>query len=309
MIKIPLIVNPLSKRNRVRLDETVRRFEKIGSGLIEVKSPHRLEEIDVIARQCRRDGIEYFIVSGGDGSIHQTVSSFIKEYHPDQPPPLLILKDGTINNIDASLHQRGSGRNALRRFVRLLGAGKNPQLLARDTMKIGERYCFLFGTGVTTNLLDAVYEGRSKDIPKVLLVAARAFWEGLFSPEASMIFRRFPARVILDGEEIRCRDFMGVLAGTVDHVGIGFRLLARDDPPDGRFRAIATAIRPAVAARHILTLRKGGTIDHPLHFDRLVSRMEIISDRPFEYTMDGDMYCADRTLLVETGPRIRFISV
>ncbi len=309
MEKIPLIVNPLSKRNRTRLDETLGRFNRIGRGLIELKTPRRLEEIGGIARECRSMRAEYLIVSGGDGSIHQTVTAFIKEYHPEPPPPILILKDGTINNISASLRIRGSGREVLRRFVSMLENRERPRILERDTMRIGGRYCFLFGTGVTTNLLDAIYEGSSKDIPKVLLVAARAFWEGFFLPERSRIFKRFSARVVLDGEELGCRDFMGILAGTVGHVGIGFRLLERKGVPDGRFRAIATGIRPALAARRILSLRAGGTIDHPLHFDRLASRMEIAADEGFEYTMDGDMYRADRMLTVETGPRMRFISI
>jgi hypothetical protein len=73
-------------------------------------------------------------------------------------------------------------------------------------------------------------------------------------------------------------------------------------PDEPGFHVIATGVKPIVLARHIFTLARGGTFEHPLHYDSHVRNLRIASNEPFEYTMDGDIYFADRELYVETGP-------
>jgi diacylglycerol kinase family enzyme len=309
MSRIPVIVNPHSKRNKKRPGKSVSILNKIGGDSVDVIATSTIDELDALAGKCVNSDISCVCISGGDGTIHQVITRFIAVFGSTPLPAFVILKDGTINNISHTVELRGSGYSILRRLLRSMESGKALSLHRRTTMKIGDRYCFLFGTGFTTNLLSAIYEGGNKDTMKVLRVAARAFREGIFSPGSSDLFRSFRGTVAIDGREIPRRDFLGILAGTVEHVGLGFRPLSPLDAEKGTFHIIATGVTPMVFARNIVGLARGKHLQHPDHFDRYAKSAVISGDAPFVYTMDGDLYTAERDLIVETGPVVEIVSV
>jgi diacylglycerol kinase family enzyme len=307
--KVPVIVNPHSKKNLKLKGSSIDHFKRIGRNFVDVRAIESFEHLDDLARECLDRKVPYIGISGGDGSIHQVLSRFINIYGAHPLPPVVILKDGTMNNIAATIALKGNGHDVLKRFVRRLEWNRPLKIYPRDTMKIGDKYCFLFGTGLTTNILNAVYEGKSKDTPKVIMVMLRAFNEGIIRPNSSALFRRFKARVFLNGEELECNDLLGILAGTVEDIGMGFRVLSCEKTVRGTFRVIATGVKPFTLARNILALKKGRVLDHPLHYDSQVKTLRIVSDTPFDYTMDGDIYFADRELEVEVGPEVKLVSV
>ncbi len=309
MEKIPIIVNPYSKKNLKLKGSSIDIFKKIGGDFVDVHAIGSFEDLDSLAVQCRERNVPYVGISGGDGTIHQVLSRLINNYAPFQLPPILILKDGTMNNIAATLEMKGNGHDVLKRFVRRIEKNRPVRICPRYTMKINDKYCFLFGTGLTTNILNAVYEGNKKDLPKVVMVLIRAFNEGIMRPNSSTLFKRFKARVFLNGEELLCNDLLGILAGTVEDIGMGFRILNCERSMNKTFRVIATGVQPIVLAKNILALKKGKTLEHPLHYDSQVANMKIISDVPFDYTMDGDIYFADRELYVEIGPEVKLVAV
>ncbi len=179
----------------------------------------------------------------------------------------------------------------------------------RYTMKIGKRYCFIFATGSPIKILKAVYESDRKDLPSVIRVIIRVLNDGLLRPDSSGFFSRLRARVCLDGDELECRDMLGIIAGTVGDIGMGFRFLYREKTAPGTFRVIATGVEPFVLVRNILSLRKGRALAHPLHYDAEVKSLRITGETPFDYTMDGDIYTTDGELSIETGPEVKLVSV
>ena len=309
MEKIPIIVNPFSRKNIKKKGASIDIFKRIGGEMVDVRSTETIEELAAVAEDCKERTVPYLAISGGDGTLHQVISCFIDTYGPAPIPPVVILKDGTMNNVSGTVRLKGDGYSILKRLLGAIETGRGVDTLTRYTMKIEGRYCFLFGTGLTTNVLNAVYEGGKKGIPKVLKVIIKAFGDGIFRPESSSLYRRMKAKVCLNGEDLPSDDLLGILAGTVQDVGMGFRPLNRVMPDEPGFHVIATGVKPVVLARHILTLARGGSFKHPLHYDRHVRNLHIISDRPFEYTMDGDLYSADRELYVETGPAVKLVSV
>lgn len=309
MTKIPIIVNPFSKRNKKMCLDSIEIFKNIGSDFIEVKSTESIDELQSVSTNCMNRNISFLIISGGDGTIHQVLTQFINIYRKKPLPAIVILKDGTMNNISGTVGNRGNGYDILKRFIKSLKRGDTFEYCTRYTMRIGERYCFLFGSGLTTNILNAVYSGGNKDLPKVVRVIAKAFIDGLLHPDTSQLFKRFKAQVFLNQEEIPCNDFLGILAGTVEDIGMGFRPLTRSEKADKTFHAIATGVKPIVLAKNILALRKGKRLKHPLHYDRHVGEIRIKSNTQFEYTMDGDMYVSDGEVKVTTGPEVRFVRI
>ncbi len=309
MEKIPIIVNPYSRKNIKTKGNSVEVFKQIGGDRVDVRSVGTIEEIDEVAEECKNKIISFLAISGGDGTLHQVISRFINIYAPAPIPPVVILKDGTMNNISGTIKLKGDGYSILKRLLRAICRGDKVATADRYTMKIEDRYCFLFGVGLTTNVLNAVYEGDRKDFPKVVRVIIKAFSDGILRADSSSLYKRLKAKTYFNGEKIASDDILGILAGTVEDVGMGFRPLKRKITTEPGFHVIATGVKPIVLACHILTLARGGTFHHPLHFDSHVRNLRIISDGSFEYTMDGDIYSADREIYVETGPAVTLVSV
>ncbi|TAL39005.1 MAG: hypothetical protein EPN93_02715 [Spirochaetes bacterium] len=307
--KIPLFVNPLSRINKLRKGKSIREFREAGQGLVEVIAPCSFDELDDAVARCRREGISILAISGGDGSIHQVLTRFIREYGSDPLPPVLLLKDGTMNNISRTINLKGSGLSILKRYLARVRRGDAIGTVPRNTLRIEDRYCFLFGNGLVTNVLDAVYDGGSKGLLKRIRVFARAIWECASDTGTPRLFKRFHGRVALDGSYLPCEDFIGVLAGTVETVGMGFSPLAPRHPGERSFHVIATALSPREVLRYFIRLKRGKPIPSPRHFYRHVSSLRMESPEGITYTMDGDLYHASGHVEVDIGPVVNLVYV
>ncbi len=187
-------------------------------------------------------------------------------------------------------------------------SGKPVETHRRDTMKIGNSYCFLFGCGLTTNFLNAVYEGEKGTIAN-LKVIYRAISEGIRDKKDSKLFRRLQAGVLIDGRELHFREILAILAGTVEQVGMGFTPLPRGNEKPGTFHIIVSGEKPIEGVKQLFRLKKGIPMKGNYGFNDIASNLVIKSDSPFQYTMDGDLFDCPATLTVEMGPVLELVKV
>lgn len=308
MEKIPVIVNPHSRKNKKLKGIAVETFKKIGGDNVDVRETQSLEDLDLLAKEYKSRKIPYIAISGGDGTIHHVLSRLINAYSPAPLPPVVLLKDGTMNNISRTLHLKGNGYDILNRLLKSLKENRPITTTRRNTMKVGDKYCFLFGTGISTNILDAVYEGDNKNALKVISVILRAVFDILFRAKTSPLYRRFKANVSMDGNTLEYTDFLGILAGTVEYVAFAVKPMTLCNSGKS-FNVIATALTPLKFLRYIFPLIRGKSIEHPLHFNKHIKKMDLISDNDFKYTMDGDLYTAGKKLRLETGPQVELVII
>ncbi|MCX7679643.1 MAG: diacylglycerol kinase family protein [Spirochaetes bacterium] len=308
MYKIGIIVNPHARSIQKSRNDIAVRLAQIGKEFVDVRLSNSLEELDAILADFKNKDISCIATCGGDGTIHHVVCHMINMYAPSAPPPLLILKGGTMDNIARTIDLKGKSFDILRRMIAVLESGKIPTAHRRDTMKIGNRYCFLFGLGLTTNFLDAVYEGE-KGTLKNLKVIGRAIFEGLTDKKSSSLFKRVYAHITVDGKELPFREILAILAGTVEQIGMGFSPLPRANEKDGTFHAIITGEKPIEGVKQFFRIKKGLPMKGKYNFNDIISRLTIVADSPFRYTMDGELYDCDRSLVVEMGIPIYLIKV
>ena len=308
MQRIGIIINPHARSIKKSGRDMPALFREIGGEYADVRLSNTLEELDDIIRGFRKNGISYIGTSGGDGTVHHVVTRMINAYSPDPAPPLVILKGGTMDNIARTIALKGKGPAILRRLVASLRAGSPVATHQRDTMKIGDRYCFLFGCGLTSNFLNAVYSGEKGTITNIKVIA-RALSEGLRDRKDSELFRRLPARVLADGREIHFREILAILAGTVEQVGMGFTPLPRGNEKPGTFHVIISGEKPIEGVKQFFRIKKGLPMKGALNFNDIISSLVIESTGPFQYTMDGDMFDSPPRLVVEMGPRVELVYV
>lgn len=308
MQKIGIIVNPHAKKNKKMKIKPADLFRSIGGELVEVRTTQSLDEIFTVAEEFKKKKIGYLAVCGGDGTLHHVLSRFILVYRKEEIPPLVILKGGTMDTISRSINLKGKGPEILTRLVENLKNGNTIKMFHRNTMKIGDKYGFLFGLGITSNFLVEYYRGGDTGPWKAVKVTLGGIIKGIFNSNAGL-FRRLTATVSINGQELPFRDFLGILAATVESVGIGFRALYRAYEKDYSFHVLATGMKPIEVVLRVWNLKVGKKIHHPLHFDDLASTILVRGPRTFQYMMDGDLYEATDELKVEAGPRVRIVYV
>ena len=144
---IGIIVNPHARSNRRAKRDPAERFAEIGDGLADVRKTQNLEEVEQAAKDFRATGVSFVGVSGGDGSCHHAITRLIRAYAPGPPPPVLLLKGGTMDLAALAVGLKGRGPDILERLVRTMREGREVEIQRRDTLKIGTCTDFCGGRG------------------------------------------------------------------------------------------------------------------------------------------------------------------
>lgn len=308
MKKIGIIVNYNSRRNRRAGRNPVNLFTEVGGLHVVVRATRSIDELMSVVRAFKEDDIPIIAASGGDGTIHRVVTQIIRIYKNDPFPPLLILKGGTMNNISKSINLRGSDVSILERAIDALKRDRELITYRRDTMRVGDSYCFLFGNGLTADFLSEYY-ARGKSYTNLVKFIARAIAGSMRGNGIPSLFKGFQGRVYADGELLHADRFLAILAGTVEQIGMGFTPLPRANEQEKSFHVIVNGMKPFELARNLLKLRRGIPIEDPHNFDGLVRVLRIEIGEKFLYTMDGDLYESDGTLSIEVGPAVQLVYV
>lgn len=306
MKKIGIIINLNSRRYKLAKNNPKGVFEKIGKDYVIVRYTRTIDELVEVADEFKTLNIDYVAPSGGDGTLHHTITQFSKVY-TSEIPPLLILKGGTMNNVATSIQLKGDAISILKRAVANLEKGITLKCVTRKTMKVDDRYCFLFGNGLTTDFLDTYYK-IGKSYTKLVQLVYNTIYEA-FSNQNSKLFRGFTGTIKCDGDALPITHILGILIGTVETIGFGFYPLFRANDDSRSFHAIICAMKPRELAKNVLKLKRGIPIKHHHFIDRKLSSLEIISNAPFAYTMDGDLYYADGYCKVTLGIPVSFVVV
>lgn len=286
-------------------------FRTIGGELVDVRESTTFEDMEQCLHDFHEQQISYLGIAGGDGTIHQVITRFIRIYNESGAimPPVVILKGGTMDNVSRTIRLKGKGPDILKRMVTSIRNSMPILSYERDTLQIDNYYCFLFGAGFVTNFLNEAYSGKEKGFWKNLYVIRKSIIHAIRKPKRNSIFQGFTATVRVDGKELPYNDMTAILSGTVEEIGMGFSPLSRAHKGPGTFHTIISSLEPLEFLPNLPAFYEGKSILAPNHFDDVVTSMEILSQAPFEYTMDGDIYTCDGSLTVRTGRSIRLVYV
>lgn len=308
MKRIAVIVNPFAKKIR-RGNISIDKVLKYESEYIKIIITKSSEEIEDAIRVIKDGFFDYIGIIGGDGSLHNVLSGIINIYEKDIIPPILIIKGGTMNNVSRSIDLRGDGSSIIQRLDEALRQNRELEICERDSLKIGDKYGFLFGTGFVTNFLNAAYSGSEKGFKQNLTIMLKAVFQGLAGKTKGSLYEGITADVYTDGVKIPYNNILAILAGTVEHIGMGFSPLSKGNKKTGCFHAIIPGYHPSVFIKNIFSIKKGKKINHTDNFDDIINIIKIKSDKTFQYTIDGDLYESAGSLEVSIGPSIKFIKI
>jgi len=314
---IAVVSNPRARANRAN-PGLVRRLAYVLGDEGEVAQPPDLDHLEEAMARFRDRGVDVLCVSGGDGTLHKTLSAAVRVYGAGRAlgeivlPRVAILRSGTVNTMARNVGVRLGPDDMLGRIVAAWHQGAPLQLVERTLLVVnGLDAGFLFGTGVLARFMEAYYAGKEGPGPwKAVKVLARTVASALTrGPFAAAMFRRDPLRVVADGREWAAPAFSAVAAGTMADIGLGFRPFFRAPAHLDHLHALGFACDAEVVAKALPRIYLARPIGHPAVTDEIMRRLVIESTDGggVGFMMDGDFLPGGPRLVVEAGPRVRFV--
>ncbi|MBN2040017.1 MAG: hypothetical protein JW864_08255 [Spirochaetes bacterium] len=307
MKNIGLIINPYSKK-MMRLKDPVEYYRKVCGDVADIRLTKTIEDLDKAVEDFKKNSVSYVAISGGDGSIHNVISGLFKTYGSTDLPYILILKDGSMNNIAKSYKLKGYGAGLMKKLVSAIDNSKQINIVYRNTIAVGYRCCFLFGLGFTATFINEFNRGGRKSPYKAIRIMMKSIFEG-FKKEKSSMIKQMKMKLTADGKQVPIENYYVIYASTIKNLALGFNPTPRAYEKENSFQLIASGMSPLHVLLKMDKIRKGIRIVSPDHYDDVVSELEILYPGEFWYQMDGDIYTAQDKLLVTAGPRIGFVSI
>lgn len=308
---IGIVNNPTAGRNR-RRPGISRRLQHLLGSMGEVVDASTPEDLARAVERFRAARIDVLGVSGGDGTVHCALTAFARAYGAEPLPRLLLLPGGMMNTIARGCGVRGRPDRVLRELLARDRDDRPPRAIERDLLRIradggDARFGFIFGTGSVVAFLEAYYAtGLPSPTTAALLVArgvASALVRGRF---AAAIVRRERLRVTTDGDEWPDGSYLAVAAATTPDIGFGFQAFHRYDEQPGFFHAVGVTGSVPQLALALPRIHRGARWRRRLAQDEVVRELVLEGDRP-RFTVDGDLYAAERLVEVQTGPAVEIL--
>lgn len=304
MSGIGVVLNPYSKtykKDPQRLDH----MAFIIGDKASCKPTDDIDDLYRVADEFKSRAIDILAISGGDGTIHCTLTAFLKVYGEKPLPKVTFLRGGTLNTIPATLGIYGTTEELMSNLLFRYHEDKPFTEKKLRLMKVNDSYGCIFGNGVIANFMDAYYE----NVALNPLVAAKTLIKSVYSActngeFARGLFERFDAEVTVDGKTWPFANYCAVFAASIRQFGLEFNVFHEMMRQNERFHAYGISLPPRTLVPHLKKLHDGKSTGCEHIVDAPALDMHIKLEKPMRYTIDGDMLEGTDEFRVKQGPEI-----
>lgn len=310
MGEIAVIYNPNAKRNR---KDPLRagRFATILGSAGRVYETVDLNHMDDCVRQLAERNPEIICICGGDGTIQKVLTSVVMTYQAasKQLPMLHFLKGGSMNTVSWSIGLRSAAETALGALVERHDNNIPFDVEVQQTLRVNDNYGFIFGNGVVVNFLDEYYASENSGPSRAAEITYKAISSVLSKGDFyKKLAERLPAKVVCNGNILPLQEYLMILVGAVEYIGIGFKTLYRAKEKPGCFHMFATGLTPGKILGQLHRFFTGKRLVGENHFDELATEIEIETSRARKYVLDGEIYSASR-VSIRPGQIIKIVKI
>jgi diacylglycerol kinase family enzyme len=280
--------------------------------------PHTLRELSQVAAEIRSRDPGLVGICGGDGTYQKTITALVEAYGEHPLPMLLPLAGGTFNVLTSNLGLRGTAPKMLARAMSEVRASARSGARLRTTtvpileiadLRAGKRELgFIFANGVVSRIIARYCEG-----PASTARAARVFSESvggfmMQTPAGRELVKRHHAQVSVDGRPLPERSFLGLVAGTIQPMVLGFTPFAAKKRRLNSFNYALSMVEASKVIGMLPALLRGKLwSSHPGLRNATARELKIVSDEGF--ILDGEVHPSgiQRDLRIRVGPRLKFL--
>ncbi len=303
---IGVVLNPHSKRYR-KNPEKLRRMGFIVGDRGDCASTYNHQDIREVAQAFKEKDIEILAISGGDGTNHITLTTFIQVYGDKPLPKITFLRGGTLNTIAFSCGIFGAPEKILSNLLYKYHQEETFETTEIDVMQINGKYGFIWGCGLIYNFMEAYYKGGVPSPVQAAKTLVKSIGSAIINgPLACRMFERMDAEVEVNGKKWSYKKYSAIFAGSIEYLGLGFRVFYLARQPR-KFHAIGFSLPPRNVLAYVPLMLLGRPSGCPNLLEEEASEMIIRLAEPKAYTIDGDMHPPEETFHIKMGPRLQVI--
>ncbi len=303
---IGVINNPHSRKNRKNPEWMQSLGYIVGTTGTSVAT-EAIDDVDEMARLFREQDVDILAINGGDGSNSVALSAIIRAYDGRTLPKIALLRGGTMNIAANSCGIKGTPSGLMINLVNKYREGLPFETTWRDTLKIEDRYGFVFGNGFVHDFLERLYEtGKSAWGATKLL--GRGVMSSMVGGEfAKTMFKGVNARIFVDGKPLPYENLAAMAASTVSQIGLNFKAFHRWNEKPHTFHLIAVLCSPIALTTSFPKIYMGKKISDKKMLDMVASELVCETQGTMGYTLDGENFEVENRLVLTTGPRLEII--
>lgn len=307
MAGIGVVLNPYSKSYKKNPDK-LKHMAFIVGDKASCKPTEDIADLHRVADEFKSRDIDILAISGGDGTIHCTLTAFLKVYGEKPLPKITFLRGGTLNTIAATMGIKGQTETLLSELLIKYHEDRELQVRRLRLTKINESYGCIFGMGVIYNFMEDYYKN-----PVVNpLVAGKTLISSVFSAFfngkiASRMFARVDAEVTVDGVRWPFANYSALFSGSIRQLGLEFNVFRHMLEQNEKFHAIGMSVTPQALIPYLKRLHDGKPPESEDILDAAASEMHIKLEKPLPYTIDGDMLEPLDEFHVSVGPELTVV--
>ncbi len=304
---IGVIVNPFSRQNRRNPDRINKLAYIVGSSGT-IASTKNLIELEEVAQEFKKRGIEILALSGGDGTNHITITKFIEVYQDTPLPKIALLRGGTMNTIANSVGIKGDSNQILFNIVEKYHNNIPFKTVKRNVMNIDGRYGFLFANGVAFNFLKEYYSGSTPTPTKAATILSKGILSALKGGDfARWLFSKFIARITVDGYVWPHNEYFMIAAASIDNLGFGFNPFVKVFDKPNCFNIVGVFCEAMGVVQSLPAIWLGRPLNPNKYIDAAAEEVIFESEEPMKYTIDGDIYESGEKMIMKVGPKLELI--
>jgi len=318
MIKVGIITNPRSHRNKGGLDSLNR--ATAGHGDVHHTVLGDVTEIPEILRDFARREVNLLAIAGGDGTVQATLTGLFSTRPFDALPTLAVLPAGRTNMIAADAGIRARRGQGVSRLLELAGNADladcvtERRIVRVDNIRgAGSQFGMFFGAAGICRAIQSCRRklhpyGLNSNIASALTLAGSVARLLLGRGGEDQICRGDEISIALDNENFALHNCLLLLATTLDRLLLGSRPFWTETPGPLHFSYISYP--PKRLALHLPRLLYGGPrrkLPAESYFSRDATSVRLKLDGPF--TLDGEFFEAepDKEIVLSGDERANFV--
>lgn len=314
MSGIGVLTNPRSRHNR-RDPGVARSLAYVLGEKGQLVAPDDLDALNHTAERFRDHGIEVLCVNGGDGTLHQALTALVRAYGEEaELPPIAMLRGGTMNIVADSIGVRVPAAAMLEQVVDAYHAGESLRERRVRCIRIElddqpPSYGFLSGNGIIARFLEVYYEKPDPTPADAARLLLRGSMSALVGGRLiRRLTRPWEGTLTLDGERWPHDRWVAVAIGTIEQMGLGFRVFHLLERSPDRLQVVGLAGSVTDLARELPSVYRGRGVHRPGDRTEVGSELVLEGTEAQAIMIDGDFYIAHRGRVRYTlGPEVRFL--
>ena len=315
MNKLGLILNPSAKINKKYSANILERFKDVFGGSALVTSTSGKSEIPIVLKEFQNAGVKILLISGGDGTICEVLTSYINQFGEEALPVIVPLMGGTINMIGADSGLRKDQLQLSKKLYELMSKNEPIPVTKRGLIRVSDQrlsepnYGFSWIDSLLYRiLLDYYSQGAGVQVASMMTL--KMILNSLSNADDSE-FKDIDSTVYIDGEKLPYDDHLLIIASSLKKFVFGFDIFNEQCEPGKTFNIVYMRAEYLKKERLKIPLGLYRSIksDPSGNFiNQSVKTLLVKKNRG--YIIDGEIYDhgEETEVMLEAGPEISIFS-